>query len=142
MRRVKSILKVKGHEVWSVEPGASVYDAIHLMAEKEIGALMVMEGTELVGIISERDYARQIILKGRSSETTMVKEIMTTNVIHTGPEQDVGDCMAMMTDKHIRHLPILDGNQVIGMISIGDLVSWIIAEQQSTIKDLGKYISG
>ena len=142
MKRVKDILKVKGHDVWSVTPTSSVYDAIHFMAEKEIGALMVMEGTRLVGIVSERDYARQIILKGRSSETTKVSEIMTTNVINAQPENDVGECMAMMTDSRIRHLPILDEEQVVGMISIGDLVNAIIAEQQSTIQDLEKYISG
>jgi CBS domain-containing protein len=141
MKKVKAILKTKGHEVWSIDPGASVYDAIHLMAEKEIGALAVMEGPKLVGIMSERDYARQIILKGRSSETTKVEEIMTTKIVHVTPEEDSVECMTLMTDHRIRHLPILEGDKVVGMISIGDLVRSIIAEQDSTINDLEKYIA-
>ena len=142
MKRVKDILKFKGHDIWSVTPASSVYDAIHFMAEKEIGALMVIENGQLVGIISERDYARQIIIKGRSSVTTKVNEIMTTKVINAKPENEVSECMSLMTENRIRHLPILDGTQVVGMISIGDLVNAIMAEQQSTIQDLEKYISG
>ena len=142
MKLVKHILKLKGSEVWSVDPGSSVYDAVDFMAEKGIGALLVMESTRLIGIISERDYARQIILKGRASESTKVSEIMTTDMVTAGPEQDVGECMVLMTDRRVRHLPILEGTRVIGVISIGDLVNAIIAEQQSTIKDLEKYISG
>jgi len=142
MKRVKHILKDKGSDIWSVDPESSVYDAVHFMAEKEVGALLVMEGSRLVGIISERDYARQIILKGRASESTKVNEIMTTDVVHAGPEQDVNECMVLMTDRRVRHLPILEGTRVIGMISIGDLVNSIIAEQQSTISELEKYISG
>jgi CBS domain-containing protein len=142
MKLVKHILKHKGSEVWSVDPGSSVYDAVDFMAEKGVGALLVMEGSRLVGIISERDYARQIILKGRASESTKVSEIMTTDMVTAGPEQDVGECMVLMTDRRVRHLPILEETRVIGVISIGDLVNAIIAEQQSTIKDLEKYISG
>jgi len=142
MKLVKHILKLKGSEVWSVDPGSSVYDAVDFMAEKGIGALLVMESSRLIGIISERDYARQIILKGRASESTKVSEIMTTDMVTAGPEQDVGECMVLMTDRRVRHLPILEGTRVIGVISIGDLVNAIIAEQQSTIKDLEKYISG
>ena len=142
MKRVKDILIVKGNEIFSITPDTSVYDAVHLLAEKEIGALLVMEGPLLVGIISERDYARQIILKGRSSENTAVREIMTSKVLHATPENDTGECMTMMTDNRIRHLPIILDSQVVGVISIGDLVRSIIAEQESTIVDLKKYING
>jgi len=141
MKRVKDILIAKGNETFSITPDTSVYDAVHLLAEKEIGALLVMEGPLLVGIISERDYARQIILKGRSSENTAVREIMTSKVLHATPENDTGECMTMMTDNRIRHLPIIRDSQVVGVISIGDLVRSIIAEQESTIVDLKKYIS-
>jgi CBS domain-containing protein len=141
MKKVKQLLKNKGPDIWSVEPDASVYDAIHLMAEKEIGALLVMNGAKLLGIISERDYARQIILKGRESEKTSVSEIMTTDIVHATPSDDTMGCMTLMTNNRIRHLPILDDGKVIGMISIGDLVGSIITEQHSTIVDLEKYIS-
>lgn len=140
MKQIKQILKNKGSDIWSINPGATVYDAIHLMAEKEIGALLVMEGAKLVGIISERDYARQIILKGRSSESTKVSEIMTTDVVHAKLSDDTAQCMAAMTDNRIRHLPIIDGAEIVGVISIGDLVGSIISEQRSTIVDLEKYI--
>jgi len=143
MKRVKEILSAKGGDLWSIGPNQSVYDAIHLLAEKKIGALAVLDGDQLVGILSERDYARQIILKGRSSESTQVKDIMTSDVITTTPGQDIQQCMQLMTEKRIRHLPIIgDDDSLIGMISIGDLVRAIIAEQQSTIGDLEKYISG
>ena len=143
MKRLKEILTAKGSEIWSIEPDQSVYDAIKLLAEKEIGAIAVTEGDRLVGIVSERDYARQIILKGRSSEKTQVKDIMSTNVVTAIPSQEVRECMELMTEKRIRHLPIVnDDNNLIGMISIGDLVRAIIADQESTIGDLEKYISG
>lgn len=141
MKRVKDILIAKGNEIFSITPDTSVYDAVHLLAEKEIGALLVMDGPLLVGIFSERDYARQIILKGRSSENTKVREIMTSKVLHATPENDTGECMTMMTDNRIRHLPIILDSQVVGVISIGDLVRSIIAEQESTIVDLKKYIN-
>ena len=141
IKRVKDILIAKGNEVFSITPDTSVYDAVHLLAEKEIGALLVMEGPLVVGIFSERDYARQIILKGRSSENTTVREIMTSKVLHETPENDAGECMTMMTDHRIRHLPIILDGQVVGVISIGDLVRSIIAEQESTIVDLKKYIN-
>ncbi len=141
MKRVKDILIAKGNESFSITPDTSVYDAVHLLAEKEIGALLVMDGPLLVGIFSERDYARQIILKGRSSENTKVREIMTSKVLHATPENDTGECMTMMTDNRIRHLPIILDSQVVGVISIGDLVRSIIAEQESTIVDLKKYIN-
>ncbi len=142
MKRVKAILATKGNDIFSIAPDASVYDAIHLLAEKEIGALLVMDGPLLVGIFSERDYARQIILKGRSSEETKVREIMTTNVLHATPDNDTGECMTVMTKNRIRHLPVIDDSEVVGVISIGDLVRSIIAEHESTIGDLKKYISG
>ncbi len=144
MKRVKEIIKNKGKgsEIFSIRPDATVYNAIHLLAEKEIGALLVMDGSKLVGIFSERDYARQIILKGRSSEKTKVSEIMTTKIIHTDPDHDSGQCMTLMTENHIRHLPVMEDSTVIGVISIGDLIRSIIAEQHSTIADLEKYISG
>ena len=142
MRRVKRILESKGHDIWSIEPSASVYDAIHVLAERQIGALLVMKEDQLVGIFSERDYARQIILKDRSSEDTKVEEIMTKKVLHVQPNDVIDDCMALMTKKRIRHLPVVENKKVVGMISIGDLVSAVIAEQQSTINDLEKYISG
>ena len=141
MRRVKEILAVKGHDIWSIGPAESVYDAIHLLAEKEIGALLVMDGDDLVGVISERDYARQIILKGKSSRETRVTDIMTSKVTTASPNQDIGECMALMNDRRIRHLPILEGGAVVGVLSIGDLIRAIIAEQQSTIVDLEKYIT-
>jgi len=142
MKRVKDILAVKGQDVWSIEPDASVYDAMKLMAEKEIGALMVMEGTKLVGLISERDYARKVILQGRASRTTQVKEIMTTRVVYTHPQQNIEECMAVMTEKRVRHLPVIDGERLVGVISIGDLVKSIISEQQFIIEQLERYIRG
>ncbi len=112
------------------------------MADKEVGALMVMEGTKLVGVFSERDYARKVILKGHSSKNTQIKEIMTTRVVYAQPDQTVEECMALMTEKRIRHLPILEGGQLLGVISIGDLVKSIIAEQRFIIEQLERYISG
>jgi len=142
MKRVKDILAVKGQDVWSIEPDASVYDAMKLMAEKEIGALMVTEGTKLVGLISERDYARKVILQGRASRTTQVKEIMTTRVVYTHPQQNIEECMAVMTEKRVRHLPVIDEERLVGVISIGDLVKSIISEQQFIIEQLERYIRG
>lgn len=142
MKRVKDILLDKGSEIWGIAPDASVYEAIRLLAEKEIGALAVIEDDTIVGIISERDYARQIILKDRSSQKALVKDIMSTDLVTASPEEDVQQCMELMSDSRIRHLPILDGEKLVGMISIGDLVRTIIAEQQSTIVDLEKYITG
>lgn len=142
MAKVKDILALKGQSVWSVAPDSSVYDAMKLMAEKGIGALMVMQGEKLVGIISERDYARKVILQGRSSRTTQVKEIMTSHVLYAQPEQNIEECMAVMTDKRVRHLPVFDEGRLLGVISIGDLVKSIITEQKFMIEQLEKYISG
>ena len=142
MTTVEKLLDSKERHIWSIEPNSFVYDAIKLMAEKGIGALVVMEGERLVGILSERDYARKVILKGKSSKKTPVADIMTKDVLFARPEQNVEECMAVMTEKHIRHLPVMDGRQVVGMISIGDLVKTIIAEQKFTIEQLEHYISG
>ena len=141
MKKVKDILETKGRDVWSIEPNALVYDAMKLMADKGIGALLVMEGARLVGVISERDYARKIILQGRSSRSTNVREIMTSRVVYTEPERNIEECMALMTEKRIRHLPVVEGGQVCGVISIGDLVKAIIAEQKFIIEQLERYIS-
>lgn len=140
MTKVKDILALKGQSVWSVAPDSSVYDAMKLMAEKGIGALMVMEGEKLVGIISERDYARKVILQGRASRTTQVREIMTSHVLYSQPEQNIEECMAVMTDKRVRHLPVYDEERLVGVISIGDLVKSIITEQKFMIEQLEKYI--
>ena len=142
MKLVKHLLDKKGQHIISVKPEDSVLDAIRLMAEKGIGSLVVMQDQELLGIMSERDYARKVIIKGRSSESTAVSEIMTVNVFTTSSSETVNDCMAMMTDKKIRHLPVVEDNVVIGMISIGDLVGAIIADQQEEIEQLEHYISG
>ena len=141
MKRVRDILAVKGRDVWSIGPNASVYDAMKLMADKGIGALLVMEGAKLVGIISERDYARKVILQGRSSRTTAVQEIMTTRVAYAESEQNIEECMALMTEIRIRHLPVIEAGEVRGVISIGDLVKSIIAEQKFIIEQLERYIS-
>ena len=142
MKKVNDILKIKGHDVWSIAPDASVYDAIHLMTDKKVGALTVIEDSKLVGMISETDYTRNVILKGRSSQNTSVKEIMTTQVLYVQPEQDIEDCMALMTEKRTRHLPVLNEGKLIGLISIGDVVKSIIDEQQFTIEQLERYITG
>jgi len=142
MKKVRDILEVKGMSVWSIGPDASVFDALKLMAEKDVGALVVLDGGNLVGIISERDYARKIVLLGRASPTTQVKEIMTTDVVCVDPEQNVDECMAVVTEKRIRHLPVLENGKLIGLISIGDLVKSIITEQQFIIEQLERYITG
>jgi CBS domain-containing protein len=142
MRTVKQLLESKGHDVWSVSPNTSVLEAIKKMADKQVGALLVLDQDKPVGIVSERDYARKVILQGRSSQETLVKEIMTTRVVCARPDLNVEECMAIMTDKHIRHLPVMEGDQVLGMISIGDLVKAIIAEQQFMITQLERYIAG
>ncbi|MCP4696940.1 MAG: CBS domain-containing protein [Gammaproteobacteria bacterium] len=142
MKRVNEVLEAKGHDVWSIGPDASVYDAIQIMADKKVGALMVIEGTKLVGVISETDYTRRVILKGRTSENTRVKEIMTSRVLYTQPEQDIEECMAIMTEKRTRHLPVMKETELLGVISIGDLVKAIIDEQRFTIEQLEHYITG
>lgn len=142
MKTVAGILDSKGSHVWTIGADASVYEAIRLMAEKEIGALAVVDGARLIGIITERDYARKVILLGRSSKTTSVGEIMTTRVAVADPSRTVEECMALMTEKRVRHLPVMAGTRLVGMVSIGDLVKAIIAEQRFVIEQLESYIAG
>lgn len=142
MVTIRQLLNSKGHDVWSVGPGASVFEAIEIMADKGVGALVVLEDGKLVGILSERDYARKVVLKERASKQTPVDEIMTREVVYALPGQTVEECLAVMTEKRIRHLPVLDGDKLVGIISIGDLVKSVIAEQQHVIEQLEHYISG
>ena len=142
MKLVRHLLDSKPGDVISVTADMSVLDAIKLMAEKTIGSLLVMQGDELKGIMTERDYARKVIIKGRSSESTEVGEIMTTKVRTANSQETVNDCMAIMTELKIRHLPVVDDGTVVGMISIGDLVQAIISDQQEEIEHLEQYISG
>lgn len=142
MQQVKHLLAAKGNAVYAVAPDAAVYDALQQMADKNVGALAVIRGDELVGIISERDYARKVVLKDRSSRETPVSEIMTPGVVTVGPDASVDDCMRLCTDNRLRHLPVLDGSSVVGMVSIGDLVKATISEQRETINQLESYIVG
>jgi CBS domain-containing protein len=141
METVKQLLEQKGHEVWTVTPQTSVLDAIRLMADKNVGALVVVEVQRVVGVISEREYSREVALKGRSSTTTAVHEIMTSPVLYARPDQTVEDCMALITEKRIRHLPVLEGDTLVGIVSIGDLVKAVISHQQFIIEQLEHYIT-
>ena len=140
MKTVREILQAKPNKVLSIAPDATVLDALKLMADKEVGALVVLEGERLAGIFSERDYARKVILHGKASKDTLVSEIMTHKVVCVRPDQSVEDCMALMTDKRVRHLPILEDKRVIGVISIGDVVKEVISEQRFVIEQLEHYI--
>lgn len=139
---IEIILKEKGRKVHSVASEATVYEALAIMADKGIGALAVMDGEDLVGMFSERDYARKVILAGRSSREMKVRELMSREVLTVGPQSTVDECMQHMTNKRCRHLPVVEGGKVVGIVSIGDLVNWIIKTQEHTIHDLEDYISG
>ncbi len=142
MTTVAQVLQEKGHSAWSISPDATVFDALQLMAEKDIGALLVLEGSALIGIISERDYARKIVLKGKYSRDTLVREIMTEDVVCVPPERTIEECMALMTAKRVRHLPVLEGGRLVGIISIGDVVKAVISEKEFLIHQLEQYITG
>lgn len=141
MKTIKEILDAKGHDIATIGPEETVLDALKLMADKELGALIVMEGGKVKGLISERDYARKVILRGRTSLETKVKEVMTRKVVCASLQRTAEEVMAVMTDKRVRHLPIIEDKQVVGLVSIGDLVKAIISDQQFVIEQLEKYIS-
>jgi CBS domain-containing protein len=140
MTTVRHLLDRKGRALFSIEPEDPVLEAIRMMADRHVGALLVMRGTELAGILSERDYARKVVLLGRSSAETPVWQIMTSPVMTVSPDNSVQDCMRLMTERRIRHLPVMEGGRVVGMVSIGDLVKAVIEEQQQTIEQLETYI--
>lgn len=139
---ISAILNQKGGEIYAVSPNDSVFDAVSLLAEKNVGAVLVMDGETLVGLVSERDYTRKVMLRGKRSRETTVAEIMSTELKTVQPREAVGDCLRLMTDKRIRHLPVVDGDKVVGVISIGDLVKWVINCQSAAIAHLESYISG
>jgi len=139
---IELLLRDKSPDIWRVSATTLVYDAIVLLAEKKIGALLVIDEGKLVGILSERDYARKVTLKGKSSRETQVREIMSSPVIHVTPKETVGEVMTLMTNHRIRHMPVVDAGQVVGVLSIGDIVKWIISAQQETISQLHGYITG
>lgn len=139
---VTEILRAKGHDIWSVPPDVTVYQALQLMAEKNVGAVLITDGDRLVGILSERDYARKIALKGRSSRDTPVVEIMTERVVCVSPEETAEQCMALMTNKRVRHLPVIEDRKVIGVVSIGDVVKTLISDKEFIIEQLEHYITG
>ncbi len=140
--KISLVLQSKGSQVFSVEPDATVYQAIERMADKGVGALLVISSGKLAGVISERDYGRKVILKGKLSKETRVSEIMTSRVVAASPQDTVDDCMHLMTNHRIRHLPVVEGDKVVGMLSIGDLVKWVISAQEATIDSLHNYIAG
>lgn len=142
MSTIRKLLDIKGSDIWSINPKASVYEALQIMAEKDVGALPVIEKGKLVGIFSERDYARKVILKGRFSKDTSVHELMTRKILYITPEKTIHECMALMATKGIRHLPVLENNQLIGFITIKDVAKRIISEQEITIHELENYITG
>ncbi|MEJ2429056.1 MAG: CBS domain-containing protein [Deltaproteobacteria bacterium] len=142
MKIIKDILATKGHEVYTISPAGTVYEALSLMAEKNVGSLVILEGETLVGLISERDYARKIVLKGRLSRNTPVSEIMTREPVTVTLDHDLEQCMELMTDKRVRHLPVVDQGRLIGIISIGDVVKGIMDHKEFIIQELQKYIRG
>lgn len=142
MMTVKEILDGKGRQVWTIAPGAKVLDALKVMADKQVGALVVLENDRVVGVLSERDYARKVVLEGKASKDTPVKDIMTSPVYGVRPETTAEECMGLMTGKHIRHLPVCEGERLVGVVSIGDVVKSIMTEQKVTIENLQNYIMG
>ncbi len=139
---IDSILNSKCSTVWSVTPDTTVFDSIKLMSEKNVGALLVTQDGKLSGMLSERDYTRKVILKGKSSKTTAVREIISAPVISVTPQHTIEDCMRLMTENRVRHLPVMEGDKVVGIVSIGDLVNWIISAQHVALKQMEAYISG
>ena len=139
---VSALLHLKGSEVWSVPPETAVYEAIKLMADKNIGAVLVISGGKLSGVFTERDYTRKVILQGKTSKETRVREIVSTEVISVGLNHSIEDCMKLMTEHRVRHLPVVEGEKVVGLVSIGDLVNWIISTQSAQIDQMAQYISG
>ena len=142
MSTVRNILQKKGNAVYSVSPESSVYDALEELEEKNLGALVVLENGKLIGVFTERDYARKVILKGRSSKETLVRDIMSSTPVFVNPDKTLDDCMQLMTDKFIRHLPVLENNELVGVISIGDIVKYIIYDKDFIIENLEHYITG
>ena len=142
MHNIGQLLETKGKEFWSIAPNSTVFQALQLMAQKNIGALLVVQNEKLVGIFSERDYARKVILKGKSSKDTAVGDLMTREVFYIDPQDTLKECMAVMTAKSIRHMPVLEDERLIGIVTLGDVVKQIIADQKFTIRELQKYISG
>jgi CBS domain-containing protein len=142
MKTVTFLLRAKGNEVLTVSPDTPVFEALGVMAEKNVGAVLVVEGERLVGIFSERDYAWKVILKGKSSKETPVREIMSSTVLYVTPQRTIEECMVLMTEKRVRHLPVLEGDRLVGVISIGDIVKEVIAEQEFIIEQLQNYITG
>ena len=142
MDLVRQVLEGQGHAVWTIAPDATVFQALQLMADKDIGALLVIDGSEVVGIFSERDYARKVVLQGKDCTNTPLREVMSSRVLYVRIDQSVDDCMALMTDKHIRHLPVVDGDRLVGLISIGDVVKSLLSEQVFVITQLENYITG
>jgi CBS domain-containing protein len=142
MKTVREILQTKGHEIWSISPEATVYEALKTMAEKEVGALLVIDQGHIYGILSERDYARKVILKGKFSKDVPVREIMTDRILYVRPSQTVEECMALMIDKRVRHLPVIEDGRIVGLISIGDVVKGLITEKELLIEELENYIIG
>jgi CBS domain-containing protein len=142
MLRIRNVLEKKGTDIWSVAPASTAYEALEIMADKNIGALMVVREGKLVGVFSERDYARKVILKGRLSKDTLIAELMTRDVYSVTPDDTIEECMALMSAAHCRHMPVLENDQLIGVVSIGDIVNAIIDDQDIKIQDLKNYISG
>ena len=142
MHTVKELLREKGSQVWTITPQATVYEALELMATKNIGSLVVLEEGNVAGMFTERDYARKVVLQGRSSKTTTVGELETQDVLYVGPDDSIENCMALMTDKRLRHLPVMENEKLVGLVSIGDVVKAVISDREFTIRELERYITG